>query len=270
MFSFTYNKVAMKKITTLSSLAKVCGCSPATVSYVLNGRNDQRISEETKQKVLQMANLYQYRINPYAKALATGELHNIMFFYDFPTFSLMKSETLNFINELAEFLKKNRYNLVIAPVDKTQEFKFVDAVVTYNISKETFMELANKNFVPVIAIDTIVSDNLFFEVVNDFSFLKKDDNILYLSFPFKDTKINDEIMQNANVCFINSYNELQEVIKQNKQFISLSAEIHDYLKALNISVELYEINTKNKYEAILQSINDSIARSENKTHHFRI
>jgi len=260
----------MKKITTLSELAKVCGCSTATVSYVLNGRNDQRISEETKQKVLQMANLFQYRINPYAKALATGELHNIMFFYDFPTFSLMKSETLNFINELAEFLKENQYNLVIAPIGKAQKFNFVDAVLTYNVSKETFKELANKNFVPVIAIDTITNDNLFFEVVNDFSFLKKDDNILYLSFKFNDEEINQLLTNNANICFINSFLELQEVIKQNKQFISLSVEIRDYLKSFNISVDLYEINKKTKFETILQSINDSIARSENKTHHFRI
>lgn len=260
----------MKKITTLSSLAKLCGCSTATVSYVLNGRNDQRISEETKQKVLQMANLYQYRINPYAKALAKGELHNVMFFYDFPKFSLMKSETLNFINDLAEFLKKKQYNLVITPVGRTQEFKYVDAVVTYNVSKETFMELANKNYVPVIAIDTIVNDNLFFEVVNDFSFLKKDDNILYLSFPFNDSKINDLIKEKCNVCFINSYQELQEVIKLNKNFISLSSEIQNYLTSLNISVELHNINSKSKSEAILQAIDDSIARSENKTHHFRI
>ena len=41
----------MKKITTLSELAKICNCSTATVSYVLNGREDQRISEETKQKM---------------------------------------------------------------------------------------------------------------------------------------------------------------------------------------------------------------------------
>ena len=260
----------MKKITTLSELAKVCGCSTATVSYVLNGRNDQRISEETKQKVLQMANLFQYRINPYAKALATGELHNIMFFYDYPTFSLMKSETLNFINELAEFMNKNQHNLVIAPVGMVQKFNFVDAVITYNISKETFKELANKNFVPVIAIDTITHDNLFFEVVNDFSFLKKDDNTLYLSFPFKDLEINQLLSSSSNVFFVNSYQELQEVIKQDKQFISLSREIKDYLNTFNISVDLHEINNKDKYEAILQSINDSIARSENKTHHFRI
>lgn len=260
----------MKKITTLSELAKVCGCSTATVSYVLNGRNDQRISEETKQKVLQMANLFQYRINPYAKALATGELHNIMFFYDYPSFSLMKSETLNFINELAEFLKENQYNLVIAPIGKVQKFNFVDAVITYKLSKETFKELSNKNFVPVIAIDTITHDNLFFEVVNDYSFLKKDDDIVYLSFPFKDSEINELLSSNSNVCFVNSFKELQEVIKQNKKFISLSVEIKNYLESFGISVDLHDINSKNKFEAILQSINDSIARSENKTHHFRI
>lgn len=259
----------MKKITTLSELAKICNCSTATVSYVLNGREDQRISEETKQKVLQMANLFQYRINPYAKALATGELHNIMFFYDYSDFTLSKSEVLNFINELSTFLKNNKYNLIVAPVNHTQKFSFVDAVLTYRISKEKFHELANKNFVPVISIDTIINDNLFYEIVNSFNDLKNDENILYLSTPFNDNQINDYLNKNFNIKFINSFSDLHN-INTSKTIISLSIEIKKYLNEINIQSEYHCINTQAKYNAILDAINDSISRNQEKNHQIRV
>ena len=42
---------------TIRDIAKMAGVSAATVSYVINNREDQRISEETKKKVLQIVNL---------------------------------------------------------------------------------------------------------------------------------------------------------------------------------------------------------------------
>ena len=262
----------MKNNITLSKLAELCNCSTATVSYVLNGRKDQRISEETEQKILQMANLYQYRINPYAKALATGELHNIMFFYEYSDFPLEKSDVLNFINSLSSFLKKNKYNLIVAPVNHVQKFSFVDAIITYRISKNTFFELANKNFVPVISIDTIINDNLFFEIVNKFDNLIKNKETLYLSTPYKDEEINNLLREKSNIEFINSFNDLHSAIEsnKNKQLICFNPEIISYLNSINISSDYYCVNSEEKLSAILQAINDSIARNKETNHKIRV
>ena len=241
----------MKKNITLSELAKICGCSAATVSYVLNGRKDQRISAETEQKILQMANLYQYRINPYAKALATGELHNIMFFYEYSDFTFEKSETLNFINEISKFLKENKYNVIVAPAGQVQTFNFVDAIITYKISRDTFFELANKNYVPVISIDTIINDNLFYEITNKFENIINDTKTIYLTTPYED-------LYEA----INKY--------KNNDFITFNYEIKKYLESLSIPIDFYCINTKEKYEAILQSINNSISRIESDNHQIQV
>lgn len=46
------NSPERKKITN-KDVAKFAGVSVATVSYVMNGRTDQRISESTRKKVLQ-------------------------------------------------------------------------------------------------------------------------------------------------------------------------------------------------------------------------
>ncbi len=262
----------MKKITTLSELAKVCGCSPATVSYVLNGREDQRISEETKQKILQMANLFQYRINPYAKALAKGEVHNIMFFYAYSDFSLAKSDTLNFINELSFFLKENQFNVIIAPTDQIQKFEFVDAVITYRISKKAFKELSNKNYVPVIAIDTMLHDDLFYEIVNSFDELISDASTVYISTPYDDSEINEELKAKAHIEFVESFTDLkQSILKHSgKRMITFNIEIQKYLKCFQLDIEYHSLNPKEKYEAILEAIQDSIARNEDKNHQIRV
>ncbi|QKG77807.1 HTH-type transcriptional regulator DegA [Streptococcus canis] len=48
---------------TIKDIAREVGISVTTVSYVLNQRNDQKISEETCNKVLHISNLLNYTPN---------------------------------------------------------------------------------------------------------------------------------------------------------------------------------------------------------------
>jgi DNA-binding LacI/PurR family transcriptional regulator len=47
----------MKTKITIKDIAREAGVSIATVSYVLNNKTEERISEETRKKVLQIINL---------------------------------------------------------------------------------------------------------------------------------------------------------------------------------------------------------------------
>lgn len=58
-------------------VAQVAGVSQSTVSLVLNGRTDVRISEETRQRVLEAAQSLNYTRNASARALVTGRTHRI-------------------------------------------------------------------------------------------------------------------------------------------------------------------------------------------------
>ena len=61
-----------KKKVTIKDIAEACGVSTATVSYVVNGREDQRISPETWKQVLHEVHIMGYESSAVAKALATG------------------------------------------------------------------------------------------------------------------------------------------------------------------------------------------------------
>lgn len=63
----------MKNNITIKDVAREAGVSVATVSYVINERNDKRISDKTRKKVLQVINLLGYTPNQSAKEI--GRAH---------------------------------------------------------------------------------------------------------------------------------------------------------------------------------------------------
>ncbi|HSN11622.1 MAG TPA: LacI family DNA-binding transcriptional regulator [Propionibacteriaceae bacterium] len=62
-----------KPRSTSTDIARRAGVSRATVSYVLNGRTDQSISEATRERVLQAARELSYVPNAASRALRAGE-----------------------------------------------------------------------------------------------------------------------------------------------------------------------------------------------------
>lgn len=86
--------------------------STATVSYVLNGREDQRISPETWKRVMHEVHLMGYESSAVAKALATGN-NNVVGLYA-PRLGRLQSrayENAVFTSQLAESLRDRGYQL---------------------------------------------------------------------------------------------------------------------------------------------------------------
>lgn len=82
----------MKNKVTLRDIAREANVSVATVSYVLNNRNDQSISEATRKKILQIVNLYNYKLNLSAKRIASGKTNIIAMCLGKHDFALHKAE----------------------------------------------------------------------------------------------------------------------------------------------------------------------------------
>jgi len=162
------NVMTGKKIT-IKQIAKEAGVSTATVSYVLNDRKDQKISDAAKKKILQIANLYHYSVNPAAKSLVTGHCNSVAVYIQSSDSLLRLADAFIIISRLSEAFHAAGINVVLTPDTDTSQAQNVDGIICVGTKKELFRKIANNNFVPVIAIDTIIRDPLFHEIIDDYS-----------------------------------------------------------------------------------------------------
>ena len=103
----------MDKKITIRDVAREAGVSIATVSYVLNNRFDQKISANTRKKVLQIANLLQFTPSYAAKLLTTGKSHNIGILSG--NFSFFDFFHIRFIKDLISVFADKGYKTTILP-----------------------------------------------------------------------------------------------------------------------------------------------------------
>lgn len=161
----------MEKKVTGKDVAKAAGVSVATVSYIMNNRPDQKISEETRKKVLQIANLLNYKPSPVAKSLATGRNSTIGIAYNLKGNTPSRNlEIMSFANMLVERLNRLHYDVIFMPVQSTSESlmnRTIDGIIAIDLSNQDFINLADNCFVPVISVDMIINDNLFYQIYAD-------------------------------------------------------------------------------------------------------
>ncbi|MCX4286290.1 MAG: LacI family DNA-binding transcriptional regulator [Clostridia bacterium] len=65
---------------TIRDIARLADVSVATVSYIINGKNAESYTEETKRKVLQIVNLYNYQPSRLAQSCALSQSKNVIIF----------------------------------------------------------------------------------------------------------------------------------------------------------------------------------------------
>lgn len=162
----------MKKMT-IRDIAKKAGVSVATVSYIINNRNTEKYTPETKKKVLQIINLYDYKPSRLAQAFASSKSHNIIIALDKQNTVFQKSEYLDFIRMLGDSLEKMQYNLLVKSHLETTRFDTADAIVCLGTEEDMFLRLAQENYVPLLTVDARIHDELFFQVSQDFENVKR-------------------------------------------------------------------------------------------------
>lgn len=157
-----------KQKVTIKQLAAEAGVSIATVSYVLNDRKDQKISEEKRKKILQLANLYHYVKNPHAASLALGQTSLIGVVFPEASSLLEKAETILRFERLNRVFLEKGYRLLLSDSSSNNVVETA-AVLAYGLDKTGFLSLGDKLYVPLIGIDTMINDPLFNDVSDDFS-----------------------------------------------------------------------------------------------------
>ena len=159
----------MQKKATVKDVAREAGVSVATVSYIMNNRQDVKISEQTRKKVLQVANLLDYTPSFAAKSLATGRNNIIGVSYSLTGHSPSRDLALHsFINQLIEQLNRMKYDVLFIPVspvaDNSPITRNIDGIIAIDLTDEDFRKMADSYMVPIIAVDMLVNDDLFYQV----------------------------------------------------------------------------------------------------------
>ena len=162
----------MEKKPTVKDVAKAAGVSVATVSYIMNNRTDQKISDETRKKVLQFANLLNYTPSYAAKSLATGKNNIIGVSYRLnPMTPSRNLEIISFTNLLIERLNRLKYDVLFMPIRANEDNlplnRNIDGIITIDLPHEEFKALADNYYVPIINVDMIVNDSLFYQIYSD-------------------------------------------------------------------------------------------------------
>lgn len=189
----------MEKKVTVKDVAKAAGVSVATVSYVMNDRTDQKISPETKKKVLQIANLMNYRPSHAAKSLATGRNNIIGVAYTLNEITPSRNiEITTFINLLIERFKRMKYEVLFIPMSDSEENPTIlingniDAIIAIDLKHELFSKLADSYLVPVIGVDMLIQDDLFYQIYTDYP------SLIAQAAPEKDTYLLLDSFSNMN------------------------------------------------------------------------
>ena len=165
--------MASEKKATVRDIAAKAGVSVATVSYVLNDKKDTKISDVTRKKVLQVANLLNYSIpEKYKNIDARKGAYTIGVMYtlkaDTPS---RNSEIMTLINLLAGRFFRIGFNCQLIPLESTAEYQKpvegLDAIIAIDLEESVFKQMSGQYFIPILCLDMMINDFLFYQIHTD-------------------------------------------------------------------------------------------------------
>ncbi len=160
--------IKMEKIT-IKDIARLAGVSIATVSYITNGVHEERYTKETKQKVMQIINLYNFKPSNIARSFVSNKSYNVIILTGKHSSVLQKSESYDLIDELSKTFERLEYKLSFRTYLKDARVDTAEVIICAGVEEEKFLRLAKENFVPLLSLDGKINDELFFQVYQDFT-----------------------------------------------------------------------------------------------------
>jgi DNA-binding LacI/PurR family transcriptional regulator len=164
----------MMKKATLRDVAKEAGVSVATVSYVLNNVTNQKIPEDTRQRVFEAAGKLQYVQNLTAKALSLGKTNVLGVLFVSAAHSLI-SKTISygaFLDRLERKCRDKGYHLLVSQINPLEPgFEIIverklDGVFLIDAAEQSFHTISShlQYGSPLVLIDSFIEDSLFRKV----------------------------------------------------------------------------------------------------------
>ncbi len=264
-----------KKKITNKDVAKFAEVSVATVSYVINGRTDQRISESTRKKVLQAANYLNYVPNTFAAGLRAASPAQTLA-VRLPENASVISEmgAMFFFRDFSKVCESNGFNLIYS-AKKGPARLTTNACICIGMSKTEFHALCDENFIPVIALDSIIDDPVFYQINIDL--IKMRDSVLSEIGPF--TYIapqteNEELRRYIisvmpDTVFVSSVSDLIKAVNGSARYAVSDNALIELTRDLELkNVFLYESYSKKLPLLIIDTVKKAISRESvsNESH----
>ena len=270
-----YNSTVMKKKVTIRDIAREAGVSVATVSYVINDRQDQSISEETKQRVWHIVNLFNYEPNVFAKNLRNSPSSKFIAVYGGDGSLLKAAEYVNVLNSLRPHFDDRRYAVLFASRPYSR-LDYADAIVACNVSQDDFRYIGKLNFIPLVARDCMVNDPVFFQINTDYAKLKGeadkffDSDYAFVSVLPEDNALADEIRRTfANVVFVTDVDELESALRCGN-VVTTEKLISDFAAKRGVKCLFSEQAYSEKAAAVANCLHKALGHEPFEEHFFKI
>lgn len=266
----------MKKKVTLRDIAEEAGVSVATVSYILNNRDDQCISEATRKKVLQIVNLYGYKINFHAKSISSGKTNIVGLYLGHGSFALKRADHFLLIRRLAKALKEKCLSLRVIDNTETARLEWCDAVICADAEESFFKTVSEANFCPVIALDMLYDDQLFCQINSSYDKIKNIANEIFEGETYtvicheqKNERLCNELTNTfESIIYVSSFEEINSV--KDKNIVALGEMLGQYCKSINKDALSIDMASYEKIAKLIECLEITIARSGDVPHDIRI
>ena len=264
----------MEKIT-IKDVARLAGVSVATVSYIINGKHEDRYTLETKRKVLQIVNLYDFHPSRLAQSFALSKSRNVIVLTGKHESILQKAESYDFLRLFCKTFERLGYNLIMRTHLENTRVDTADAIICVGMEEDKFRRLARENYVPLLSVDGKINDELFFQVYQDFNHVLKagekefgKDNFWIVLVDMYNQTLKDEIRALYDKIVFISNNDLSALPKGN--IVTVNASLKS-LDVLNKSHMLFvPANTQARIDAILDCFNKATDRVQGTTHTVKV
>ena len=158
----------VKTKVTMRDIAKALDVSVATVSYVLNHSEKEKISHETRIKVMETAKKMGYVPNLSARSLASkrSNLIGIIINIGKNASRFKKDRYYDLAMELQQQLSKKGYDTIVSITEEIRQRdleiaskRLLEAVFVIDIDEKYLQEVTCHTYVPVIFLECILGSS---------------------------------------------------------------------------------------------------------------
>ena len=211
------------KGVTIDDIAREAGVSTATVSYIVNGRTDVKIGEETRRKVLQICNLRQYTPSSVARQLAGKKSGLVGICVPESGCALQNAHYFSLLHALRSALREAGYGVLLFPAgEEGRPKEMPEGILCIDLTQEEFYSLKESCFIPIVAVGMIVDDPLFFKVYSDHGAviaaakqLLHSEKITYVAYPYRNAPYLNDLkaaLQEDTLCLAEEISALRAYV----------------------------------------------------------